>query len=157
MKSFRLIAALGLLCTAPAFSAPALAAPDLNASVAPNYESQACTTRMLAGRWMFATDVGHQNLFPGGQDITAIGIFRFDRQGTLLDGVFDATIFKTAFRPGITFTGSVVVNPNCTGTLTFVTSAGTTRTDSIVVLGPGFVRGMSQDINSLWTYEMRRL
>lgn len=152
MKSSRLIAALGLLCTAPAFAAPEPDAPVVIGSV-----SLPCSTHLLAGRWMFATDVGHQNIFPGGQDITAIGVFRLDRQGTLLDGVFDANVYKTRFLAGITFTGSVVVNSNCTGTLTFVTSAGTTRTDSIVVLGTGLIRGMSQDVNNLWTYEMRRL
>jgi hypothetical protein len=35
-------------------------------------ESQDCSARMLAGRWMFATDVGKRTFFPGG-DITAIG------------------------------------------------------------------------------------
>ena len=142
MKTFRILCALSLLGAVPAFA---------------GNEFESCSTRMLAGRWMFATDVGHQAIFPGGGDITAIGVFRFDRQGTLLDGSFDATVQKFRFLQGITFTGSVVVNANCTGTLTFVTSAGTTRTDSIVVLGPGHVRGMSQDINNLWTYDMRRL
>jgi hypothetical protein len=49
------------------------------------------------------------------------------------------------------------VNPDCTGTLTFTTSRGTTRTDSIIVLSGGYVRGMSQDPVFLWTYDMRRL
>jgi hypothetical protein len=142
MKTFRLLLPLGLL-----FAAPAFAGND--------YES--CSTRMLAGRWMFATDVGHQALFPGSGDITAIGVFRIDRLGTVLDGVFDATVEKFRFLPDLSFSGSVVVNANCTGTLTFVTSAGTTRSDSIVVIGPGHIRGMSQDINNLWTYDMRRL
>ena len=142
MKIFRVLLPLGLLFAAPAFA---------------GNEFEPCNTRMLAGRWMFATDVGHQARFPGGGNITAIGVFRFDRQGTLLDGIFDATVEKFRFLPGITFTGSVVVNANCTGMLTFVTSAGTTRSDSIIVLGPGHVRGMSQDIDNLWTYEMRRL
>jgi hypothetical protein len=142
MKSLRILCALGLIATPPAFATG---------------ESESCNTRMLAGRWMFATDVGHQVRFPGGGHITAIGVFRFDRQGTLLDGTFDATVENFRLLPGVTFTGSVVVNANCTGTLTFVTSAGTSRTDSIVVLGPGHVRGMSQDPDNLWTYEMRRL
>src|SRR5262245_60773079 len=43
-------------------------------------ESQECSARQLAGRWMFATDVGKQLYFPGG-DITAIGTFRVDRTG----------------------------------------------------------------------------
>lgn len=142
MKILRVLLPLALLFAAPAFA---------------GNEYEVCNTRMLAGRWMFATDVGHQAIFPGGGNITALGVFRFDRQGTLLDGVFDATVEKFRFLPGVTFTGSVVVNANCTGTLTFVTSAGTTRSDSIIVLGPGHVRGMSQDINNLWTYDMRRL
>lgn len=115
----------------------------------------ACSTRMLAGRWMFATDVGKQTFFPGG-DITAIGTFRVDRAGNL-KGVFDATVAYLKFLPGVEFWGAVTVNPDCTGTLSFTTKAGTTRTDSIIVLGGGHVRGMSQDISFLWTYDMRRL
>ncbi|HYJ41692.1 MAG TPA: hypothetical protein VEW08_12950 [Steroidobacteraceae bacterium] len=114
-----------------------------------------CSNRMLVGRWMFATDVGEQTFFPGG-DITAIGIFRVDRAGNL-KGKFDATIANFGFLPGVEFNGTVTVNPDCTGTLTFTTSRGTTRTDSIVVLGYGHVRGMSQDVAFLWTYDMRRL
>jgi len=66
MKSLRLLATLGLLCTAPAFA---------------GMDTAGCSPRMLAGRWMFATDVGKQSFFPGG-DITAIGTFWIDRQGT---------------------------------------------------------------------------
>lgn len=142
MKTFRILCALSLLGAAPAFA---------------GNEFEPCSTRMLAGRWMFATDIGHQAILKVPGDITAIGIFRVDRQGTLLDGIFDATAQNIGLLQGVTFTGSVVVNPNCTGTLTFVTSAGTTRTDSIIVLGPGHVRGMSQDFRNLWTYDMRRM
>jgi len=141
MKSLRYLAVLGLLITAPAFA---------------GNEPEGCSNRMLAGRWMFATDVGHQSKFPGG-DITAIGIFRLDRQGTLTDGIFDATVEGWRFLQGVTFTGTLTINANCTGTLYFVTSAGTTRTDSVIVLGPGHIRGMSQDVQFLWTYDMRRL
>ncbi|HET9864836.1 MAG TPA: hypothetical protein VFP37_15440 [Steroidobacteraceae bacterium] len=153
MKIFRCLLPLGLL-----FAAPAFAHGNGNDN-GPDRDSQACSTRMLAGRWMFATDIGHQalSLFPVPGDITAIGVFRIDRFGTILDGTFDANAQNNRFLPGLTFTGSVVVNANCTGTLQFVTSAGTTRTDSIIVLGPGRVRGMSQDVNNLWTYDMRRL
>jgi hypothetical protein len=145
MKTLRILAAAGLLSAAPAFATN----PD-----------DVCSTRMLAGRWMFATDVGHQALldkFPFPSDITAIGIFRVDRQGMILDGVFDVTVEAIGFKPGIGFTGDVTVNPDCTGTLHFVTTIGTERTDSIIVLGPGRVRGMSRDFNNLWTYDMRRL
>jgi len=113
-----------------------------------------CSARALAGRWMFATDVGKQTFFPGG-DITALGTFRVDRQGKL-KGVFDATVAGWMFLPGVTFTGAFTVNTDCTGTLTFTTAAGTTRTDSIIVLDD-HIRGMSQDVQFLWTYTARRL
>ena len=141
MKFLRLLATLGLLCTAPAFAGT---------------DSTGCSPRMLAGRWMFATDVGKQSFFPGG-DITAIGTFWIDRQGTVTNGEFDATVADFGFLHGIKFSGSLVLNPDCTGTFTFTTSAGTTRTDTIIVLGPGHVRAMSQDVQFLWTYDMHRL
>jgi hypothetical protein len=117
-------------------------------------EPQDCSARMLAGRWMFATDVGKQTFFPGG-DITAIGTFRVDRRGNLA-GAFDATVAGWMHLPAVTFTGAFTVNPDCTGTLTFVTGRGTTRTDSIVILGDR-IHGMSQDVQFLWTYEARRM
>jgi hypothetical protein len=140
MNSLRLFAILGLLCTAPAFAG--------------DYDS--CSPRALAGRWMFATDVGKQSFFPGG-DITAIGTFWIDRIGTVSRGSFDATVADWGFLPGIKFSGSFALKPDCTGTFTFTTSAGTTRTDSVIVLGPNHIRGMSQDVQFLWTYDMRRL
>jgi len=112
------------------------------------------TTR-LVHTWMFATEVGKQTFFPGG-DITAMGTFRVDREGNL-KGKFDATVANFRFLPGVGFAGTVTVSPDCTGTLTFTTDRGTSRTDSIVVLSPWSVRGMSQDVAFLWTYDMRRL
>lgn len=118
-----------------------------------------CSTRSIAGRWMFATGIGRQSLgapFPEGKDITAIGIFSVDKFGNAT-GKFDATVQDFLFLPDNTFTGSVVVNPDCTGTLIFVTSAGTVRTDSIVVVNRREILGMTQDPANLWTYQMRRL
>jgi len=109
---------------------------------------------MLAGRWMFATDVGKQTFFPGG-DITAIGTFRVDRHGKL-NGVFDATVAGWMHLSRVTFSGAFTVNPDCTGSLTFVTANGNSRTDTIVILGDR-IRGMSQDVQFLWTYEARRM
>lgn len=119
----------------------------------------ACSTRSMAGRWMFATDIGRQSLgapFPDGKDITAIGIFSVDRAGNVA-GHFDATVQDFSFLPDIAFTGSMTVNPDCTGTLTFVTTVGTARTDSIVVVSRRELLGMSQDPSNLWTYQVRRL
>jgi hypothetical protein len=140
MKTFRYLALLAVLVTSPCFAT----------------EGEGCSPRTLAGRWMFATDVGKQSFFPGG-DITAIGTFWIDRLGNVSRGVFDATVADFGFLPGIKFSGSLALKPDCTGTFTFTTSAGTTRTDSIIVLGPGHIRGMSQDVQFLWTYDMRRL
>lgn len=140
MNSFRLLAILGILCTAPAFAGG----------------DPACSPRALAGRWMFATDVGKQSFFPGG-DITAIGTFWIDRLGNVTHGKFDATVADFGFLHDIEFGGSLALKPDCTGTFTFTTSAGTTRTDTIIVLGPGHIRAMSQDVQFLWTYDMRRM
>lgn len=113
-----------------------------------------CSARMLAGRWMFATDVGKQTFFPGG-DITAIGTFRVDRTGKL-SGVFDATVAGWMFLPAVPFSGAFTVNPDCTGTLSFSTADGSARTDTIIILGDR-IRGMSQDVTFLWTYEIQRM
>jgi hypothetical protein len=51
----------------------------------------------------------------------------------------------------------VAVNSDCTGTITFINSQGIMRTDSVVVLSQNELRGMSQDINNLWTYTARRI
>lgn len=117
-----------------------------------------CSGEMLAGRWVFATGIGHQALpaAPPPADITAIGTMNLQRNGSL-EGAFDVTFEGAAFVPGLTYTGSVIVAPNCTGTLTFVTSLGAVRTDSIVILSRYEFWGMSQDPANLWTYKARRL
>ena len=117
-------------------------------------ESTECSTRALAGRWMFATDVGKQLFFPGG-DITAIGTFKVDRAGRL-QGVFDATVAGWMFLPGVKFSGAFTMNSDCTGTLTFTTATGSSRTDTVILVGD-HIRGMSQDTQFLWTYEAHRL
>lgn len=117
----------------------------------------ACSTRTIAGSWVFATAIGRQMLgFPEGKDITAIGTMNITGDGSV-SGKFDATVQDTVFLPGNTYSGSVVVNRDCTGTVTFVTSAGTVRTDSIVVVASDEILGMSQDPLNLWTYQVRRV
>ncbi len=122
-----------------------------------------CSIRTIAGRWMFATEVGQIDLSlfglpqPAGvADITAIGTMNIDRDGNL-GGKFDVTVAQFAFVPDNEYSGSVTVNPDCTGTLTFVTSVGTIRTDSIAVLSPSEIWAMSQDTLNLWTYRVRRI
>lgn len=123
-----------------------------------------CSTRTIAGRWMFATEVGQidLSLFGIGTEgeavagITAIGTMNIDRNGNV-SGEFDVTVAQFAFLSDNEYGGSVTVDPDCTGTLTFVTSAGTMRTDSIAVLSPREMWGMSQDILNPWTYRVRRI
>ncbi len=117
-----------------------------------------CSTRAIAGHWVFATNVGRQSVgdpFPPG-DITAIGTMNIDRHGNL-SGKFDVTFQDFTFVPDITYSGSVTVNPDCTGTLNFVTSVGTERTDSIVVVNRREMLAMSQDPMNLWNYQLRRI
>ena len=118
-------------------------------------DRRTCSTRMLAGKWLFATSVGRQAFSPGG-DIMALGTMNINKAGEL-KGVFDVTIENDVFLPGIGYSGSVTVNRDCTGTLQFVTDLGTARTDSILVLNRKEVRAMSQDPGNLWTYEMRKI
>jgi hypothetical protein len=102
--------------------------------------------------------VGQQAIFgpaaPG--DITAIGTMNIARDGTIA-GEFDVTVAEFGFFPDNAYTGSVTVNPNCTGTWTFTTSIGTSRADSIVVAGRDEIWIMSRDILNLWTGKARRI
>lgn len=117
-----------------------------------------CSTKMLAGKWVFATQVGRQMLpgFPPDKDITAIGTMNIGRDGGVT-GEFDVTVQDSFFLPGIPYSGTLLLDEDCTGTLTFVTGAGSARTDSVAVVGRDEIRGMSQDPLNLWTYEVRRL
>jgi hypothetical protein len=122
-------------------------------------ETESCSTRMLAGRWVFATGIGHQALgppLPPPADITAIGTMNIRRNG-FLEGLFDVTFEGAAFRPGVLYSGTVIVNEDCTGTLSIVTAAGSSRTDSILVVDRNEIWAMSQDPKNLWTYRARRL
>jgi hypothetical protein len=136
----------------------ALATVGLFIGIAGQAQATGCSTAMMAGRWVFATDIGHQALLgaPPPADITAIGTMNVDGEGNL-EGTFNVTFEGAAFIPGIPYSGTVSVNPDCTGTLSFVTGAGSERTDSIVVLNRYEYWGMSEDPNNLWTYKARRL
>ena len=123
------------------------------------HKANECRTSMLAGRWLFATGIGHQQLgapAPPTGDITAIGTMNIDRQGRL-EGKFDVTFEGAGFLPGVLYAGEATLNEDCTGTLTFVTSNGTARTDSIAVVERDLFWGMSQDPNNLWTYRAKKI
>ncbi len=117
-----------------------------------------CSVAMLAGRWLFATDIGYQALAntPAPGDITALGTMNISRRGEV-EGTFDVTFENAAFVPDVPYSGTIIINEDCTGTLSFVTGAGSARTDSIAVLSPYEMWGMSQDPLNLWTYRVRRV
>ena len=118
-----------------------------------------CSVRDVAGNWAFATGIGRQALggdFPPGKDITAIGTMDIERNGTI-SGRFDIAVQDAFSFPGITYTGVIVVNPDCTGTVTFQTSVGSARTDSIVIVSRREILAMSLDPLNLWTYQIRRI
>jgi|GEM_PF-2179315 len=115
-----------------------------------------CDLKYVAGEWVFITDVGRQALFPDAGDPTAMGTFNIGKDGSL-SGTFDATFEGFMHLPDIPFNGTVTVGDDCRGTVEFVTGAGSARTDSLVVINGNEMRGMSQDINNLWTYTIRRI
>jgi hypothetical protein len=61
------------------------------------------------------------------------------------------------FLKDIPYTGTLTINEDCTGELTFETENGNARTDSIVVVSKSEILGMSRDPNNLWTYQVRRV
>jgi hypothetical protein len=133
----------------------ALAALQLSATAFADDHRGTCSVGLLAGKWAFATDVGHETLSFGG-DITALGTFAVERDGSA-NGVFDVTFDNVTFVANVPFDGTITVGADCRGTLTFVTGTGARRTDSIIVLNRYEIWGMSQDPQNLWTYRARRL
>jgi hypothetical protein len=130
-----------------------------SAGLPANADTGHCSVASLQGRWIFATEIGQQMLggpFPADKDITAIGTLNVGRNGTV-SGTFDATVEDTFFLPGIEYTGSITLNRDCIGTVTFITTAGTARTDTIALVARDEILGMSQDPANLWTYQARRL
>ena len=117
-----------------------------------------CSMRDVAGRWLFATSIGRQMLpnFPPEKDMTALGTMNIRQDGSLT-GTFDVTVQDTFFMAGIPYEGSVVINRDCTGTLTFVTGVDSARTDTIAIVARGEMLAMSQDPFNLWTYQVRRV
>ena len=117
-----------------------------------------CSIRDVVGKWLFATSIGRQMFpdLPPEKDMTALGTWNVKRDGSM-SGAFDLTVQDTFFEPGIPYEGSVVINRDCTGTVTFVTALGSTRTDSLAIVGRNEIIGMSQDPFNLWTYQVRRV
>lgn len=122
-----------------------------------NGDDSPCSVEAIAGNWIFGTEVGQQSLIPGQEgDITALGTMNIDSAGNV-SGEFAVTIKDFIANPVNTYNGSITVDPDCTGTLNFVTSTGSTRTDHIGILNESEMWGMSLDPANLWTYKVRRI
>jgi len=117
-----------------------------------------CSVAAIAGSWVFATEVGQQAFpdFPSDGDITAIGTMNISADGNV-EGVFDNNFAEFMAFTDNTYSGSVTVRPDCLGELTFVTSTGAIRTDTIAIASRDGFLGMSRDPNNLWTYQARRI
>ena len=118
-----------------------------------------CSVKAVAGQWLFATGIGRQMLgapFPPDKDITALGTMNINRDGSL-SRTLDVNVEDFGFIQGSVYEGSLTVNPDGTGTISFVTSVGSVRTDSIAVVSRKEMIGMSQDPANLWTYQVRRI
>lgn len=81
---------------------------------------------------------------------------KIDRYGNV-EGEFDATVQDAFLLPSVPYSGTLVLDRGCIGTLTFVTGQGTVRVDTVAVLSRREMRGMSQDPANLWTYDVRRI
>ena len=143
IASFAIAAGLLLSC----LSMPALA-----------QNARPCSVGSIAGAWVFATGIGQQAFpnFPSDGDITAIGTMNIGKDGSV-EGVFDNNFAEFMAFTNNTYSGSVTVTPDCLGELTFVTSSGITRVDTIAIVSRDEFLGMSRDPNNLWTYQVRRI
>jgi hypothetical protein len=111
-----------------------------------------CSVRALAGAWVFGTDAGQ---IAGVGGITAVGTLNIDRKGQV-SGKYDYTIAQLGFFAGNAYTGTVTVNPDCTGTITFEDESGG-GVSSIVIASSDEFWGISQDPGILWTVRARRI
>lgn len=78
---------------------------------APALADDNCSLARSAGKWSF-TD---QGTIIGIGPRTAVGVFAFDREGNLQNGVATASLNGAV--AGETFSGTYTVNPDCTGTI----------------------------------------
>ena len=123
----------------------------------PSMANGFCSNESMAGRWAFATDLGHLVQEDGSViPASAVGIFTLDKEGNF-EGVFDVTLQGLAYIPDIPWWGTMQVGPDCRGTASFETASGSTRTDSFVLVSQWEALGMTQSPFEVWTYTMRKL
>lgn len=115
-----------------------------------------CSNATIAGAWVFTTDLLY--LPPGTVDGYALGTINYRKDGSS-DQMFDFE-GTSGFFPGIPAVGTVSVNPDCTGTLSFhVVGDPQVVVQSFVVANSGReIWGMFQDpAIDVGTYRAKRI
>ena len=125
----------------------------------PMKKGHACSIATIAGKWMFATEIG---MFPGGIHATALGTYNIGTDGSL-SGVFDYNGEDTV-ETKITYWGTVTVNPDCTGTESFTGADGGSALVSFVIARGGqeiwgqFMNNVSNiGYTVIWTFKAHRV
>ncbi len=114
-----------------------------------------CSIATIAGAWVFATDIAD---FGGTVHMSALGTYNIALDGAV-SGTFDRNLPNRADQ-GLTYTGTVTVNPDCTGIVEFTDSTGTTVVQHIVIGRDGNeIWGMffGQPLGLIWTYKAMRV
>jgi hypothetical protein len=119
-----------------------------------------CSIATIAGAWAFTTtDIMYNS--DGTVGGTALGVFKIDADGNLT-GTYDSTFLGSPpnFYPATNYVGTVSVNPNCMGTLSFHDVGSTDMiVQSIVIARSGReMLGMFQDpSDALGTFKCERV
>jgi hypothetical protein len=135
--------------------------PSLTPDVAVNLGVPACSIATVAGAWAFTTtDLMYNS--DGTVGGTALGVFKIDSDGNLT-GTYDSTFLGPGdnFYPATNYVGTVSVNRNCMGTLTFhdVDDPADVIVQSIVIARSGReILGMFQHpADALGTFRCERI
>jgi len=115
-----------------------------------------CSTSTIAGRWVFTTDLAY--LQDGTLDGYATGTLINDEEGNQEQTFdFEAT---SGFYPGIHATGTVRVNPDCTGIFRFQAEGDNYWVVQSIVIADGGreIWGMFQDpAVDVGTFRVKRI
>ena len=119
------------------------ATPSAQMSQVSANNKHTCSIATIAGAWVFTTN----NLYlqNGMLDGNALGTANYGEDGTV-SGTYDWE-GTSGFYPGNSWVGTVSVNPDCTGTISFHNVGDTQMVvQSIVIARSGQeIRGMFQD------------
>ncbi|HVO60992.1 MAG TPA: hypothetical protein VMT53_08650 [Terriglobales bacterium] len=123
--------------------------------VAANTKAPHCSVATIVGKWVFITDLMHSQ--QGTLHGAAVGTLNVGTDGTLLGKYdFEGT---SEFRPGVEYVGTVSVNANCSGVVSFH-DVGSDQmvAQSIVIAHDGReIWGMFQDpAMDIGTYRAKR-